>query len=165
MYWFTCHSTATFCSFFHMKILTMSRILKKNMLAPALNTNSLHCNCTNTRCNSEKLCCWTEMITNKCAVVLAIFIALMICTCVNNLKIGNDYKEGSNVDQLLCIDTDHIWKCFIIDNGSALYHVVCPTVENSRASSRHTFPTAHTIDLSAVHIHTFLFKSCLCIVI
>lgn len=89
----------------------------------------------------------------------------VIDTCVKNLKIGSDYKERRDVDQWLGVDPGHVSKCFIIDSGSALHHFVCPPLWRRPAQSGLSprFPTARTIHLSTVHVHTVLSKPSLCI--
>ncbi len=104
-------------------------------------------------------CCWTEMIMNEMRQMHS------LCThgsyMCKESKIGSDYKECCNVDQWLCIDPGHIWKCFIIDSGSALHHFVYPTVENTGADSLHTLQQLSPL-IYQLFTYTLFFPNHIC---
>lgn len=76
--------------------------------------------------------------------------AIVICTCVKNIKIGSDYKESCDVDRLPYTDTGCIWKCLVIDSGSALHHFVYPKV--------HTLPKPYWCIVAKTKLNWSLFS-------
>lgn len=66
-------------------------------------------------------------------------------------------RSCRDVDQRRRIDPGRVWKCFIIDSGSALHHFVYPTVDDAGADSPRSVPLIYQ-----PLIYTQLFPNHIC---